>query len=647
MIVVVTGSNKGTGITVSSSSGGVPVIPSPDPIVLGNQPNPVQINPDITGLTASEVALDTTNFDNNLDATITDVQLLADAVDELTTSAVAGTMLPTNYIGSILLDLQSGRDYGMVEVTSDLVVGADGTGIINGASAQIGFIGNGTNTLDLTAFNQLDTGTGALTFDNTLNTLNAFAFIRWLNRSYWNLLSQYTYTGPVTLSAPGSFAANSTTVSSITLTWTTAANASNYMLEWSANGTTGWAQIGGTISQVTATYNHTTLTSGVQYFYRISSIGDGVNYLTSGYATANDTVNTPVTLSAPSVSPAQLDSNTARFTITPVANASGYRYRYGTSTGSYGAENNTGATTVDIDATTGQTVYAIFMTIGDGVNYLNSAYGAEVSQLLTANQAPVASSVNITGSVTLGATLTGNYTYADNEGDLQGTSTFRWLRNDVAISGATNSTYVITIPDQGTTIKFEVTPVAQTGTTPGIAVSSVGTSIPAAGSPESDITGSLNGMTQSGTIYTPTTTPAAFKQFNSVETFAGDFELIFDMGESFVSGYGRSFGIDVDNNFENGYAQWVLGVFQNGANVLDITIASASQGSLSDIQNTDRIKFKRVGSTVTLEKYRTSWATVYTYTGTFSATYRFKFATYSDTTVQPKLYNPKYIGTPL
>ena len=503
MIVVVTGSNKGTGITVSSSSGGVSVIPSPDPIVLGNQPNPVQITPDITGLVAADVALDTTNFNNNLDGNITDVQLLADAVDELTTSAVDGTMLPTNYVGSILLDLQSGRDYGIVDVTSNLIVSADATGIINGGVAQIGFLGNGTNTLDVSAFNQLDTGTGALTFDNTLNTLNAFAFIRWLNRSYWNLLSQYTYTGPVTLSAPGSFVANSTTVSSITLTWTTVANASSYMLEWSANGTSGWTQIGGTLSQATITYNHTTLTSGVQYFYRISSIGDGVNYLTSGYVTANDTVNVPTQLSAPSISPAQFDSNTVRFTITPVTNNAGYRYRTGISSGVYGSPLDlpTDTAYVDVDGTTGQTIYAQFMTLADGVNYLNSNYGTEVSQLLTANQAPVASSVNITGSVTLGATLTGNYTYSDNESDLEGTSTFRWLRGITPISGATNSTYVIVIADQGQTLYFEVTPVAQTGTTPGTAVSSVGTAIPANVAPVLT-QGSFTGTPQEGQVLT-------------------------------------------------------------------------------------------------------------------------------------------------
>jgi hypothetical protein len=86
----------------------------------------------------------------------------------------------------------------------------------------------------------------------------------------------------------------------------------------------------------------------------------------------------------------------------------------------------------------------------------------------------VASAVTISGTAEVGKTLTGNYTYADADGDLEGTSTFRWLRNDVAISGATSKTYVLVGADQGTTIKFEVTPVAATGVSPGAPVQSGG-----------------------------------------------------------------------------------------------------------------------------------------------------------------------------
>ncbi|MHB9027323.1 MAG: hypothetical protein ACYC9O_00990, partial [Candidatus Latescibacterota bacterium] len=104
-----------------------------------------------------------------------------------------------------------------------------------------------------------------------------------------------------------------------------------------------------------------------------------------------------------------------------------------------------------------------------------------VGPVIPANTAPTATNVNITGVVQVGQTLTGNYTYSDADGDLEGTSTFRWLRGGVAIPGATAQTYTLVAVDQGTMISFEVTPVAVTGITPGAPVQSaaVGPVIPA------------------------------------------------------------------------------------------------------------------------------------------------------------------------
>jgi hypothetical protein len=95
------------------------------------------------------------------------------------------------------------------------------------------------------------------------------------------------------------------------------------------------------------------------------------------------------------------------------------------------------------------------------------------------NAAPVASAVSISGTAMYGQTLTGSYTYTDAESDAQGASTFKWYRaddasgtNKAAIAGATSTTYTLTAADAGKHISFEVTPVAQTGTSPGIAVES-------------------------------------------------------------------------------------------------------------------------------------------------------------------------------
>jgi len=104
------------------------------------------------------------------------------------------------------------------------------------------------------------------------------------------------------------------------------------------------------------------------------------------------------------------------------------------------------------------------------------------------NAAPTATAVTVAddngGSVIVGDQLTGGYTYADAETDLEGTSTFRWLRGAAAIAGATGNTYTLVAADSGQNISFEVTPVAATGTTTGTAVASstlaVVNSVPAA-----------------------------------------------------------------------------------------------------------------------------------------------------------------------
>jgi len=117
------------------------------------------------------------------------------------------------------------------------------------------------------------------------------------------------------------------------------------------------------------------------------------------------------------------------------------------------------------------------------------------------NSAPVASAVSITGTANVGNTLSGTYTYGDVDSDAQGTSTFRWLLDGTLIAGATGSTYTVLSGDQGKTLKFEVTPVALTGTSPGTAVQSTGVVVNSAPVASAvSITGAANvGQTLTGT----------------------------------------------------------------------------------------------------------------------------------------------------
>lgn len=77
--------------------------------------------------------------------------------------------------------------------------------------------------------------------------------------------------------------------------------------------------------------------------------------------------------------------------------------------------------------------------------------------------APSATDVAIEGLPYLGETLNGTYTYSDADGDLEGETSFRWLRDGSPINGATDMTYKLSGNDMETAITFEVTPVALTG----------------------------------------------------------------------------------------------------------------------------------------------------------------------------------------
>jgi PKD repeat protein len=91
-----------------------------------------------------------------------------------------------------------------------------------------------------------------------------------------------------------------------------------------------------------------------------------------------------------------------------------------------------------------------------------------------ANSVPEATEVTITGTAEVGQELTGSYAYGDVDGDQEGISTFRWMRDGQEINGATLSFYTLVGADEGTDIVFEVTPVAATGASPGTPVQSPG-----------------------------------------------------------------------------------------------------------------------------------------------------------------------------
>ena len=160
-------------------------------------------------------------------------------------------------------------------------------------------------------------------------------------------------------------------------------------------------------------------------------------------------------------------------------------------------------------------------SVGSNGGAAGAAGGGNGSILLTVNTAPVASAVSIagSGSAQLSVQLTGSHTYTDANNDLQGTSIFRWLSGTQtsvgtasAIGSANSVNYTPVGADVGKYLFFCVTPVAQTGATPGTEVCSQATSA-VIGAPINGVCGSLNGplvMTPpSGSAFCVSGTPSS------------------------------------------------------------------------------------------------------------------------------------------
>ncbi len=86
------------------------------------------------------------------------------------------------------------------------------------------------------------------------------------------------------------------------------------------------------------------------------------------------------------------------------------------------------------------------------------------------NSNPIATNVGLSGTLTVEQTLTGSYTYFDEENDSEGATSFVWYRaddglrtNEAVINGVTGTTYTLAMDDVGKFIRFEVTPRATTG----------------------------------------------------------------------------------------------------------------------------------------------------------------------------------------
>jgi hypothetical protein len=204
---------------------------------------------------------------------------------------------------------------------------------------------------------------------------------------------------------------------------------------------------------------------------------------------------------------------------------------------------------------------------------------AAVGPVAAPNNAPVASNVTISGTPEVAQVLTGNYTYSDANGDIEGTSTYRWLRAGAPITGATERTYTLVAADQGALIRFEVTPVAATGTSPGAPV-------------QSPAVGPVAGTTGSGVVQVRVAARADDAEESatgSVSTGSSDLELVFDGGDQLVGLRFNAVAIPPGATITTAFVQFQVDQASSGATSLTIhgqaadnaAVFSGSTGKIS------------------------------------------------------------------
>jgi len=149
-------------------------------------------------------------------------------------------------------------------------------------------------------------------------------------------------------------------------------------------------------------------------------------------------------------------------------------------TGSYPADSTVGTKrfSFPIADTSVYSDTTILMDVGDDViqfwrmiSYTPGGSANNSDTVLVSDDAlPVASDVVLSGSVAQGSTDTTNYTYSDDEGDIEGLTTHQYYRADDAvgtnitiIAGATSATYVTVLADYTKHIIDSVTPVTLGG----------------------------------------------------------------------------------------------------------------------------------------------------------------------------------------
>ena len=234
--------------------------------------------------------------------------------------------------------------------------------------------------------------------------------------------------------------------------------ASSYAAKiYAADGTT----VLQTLSNFTSGQVVTGLSLNTTYMVSLNAIGNGVNFLTSGYGPKTSFATAPpAQLSVPSITSASSGSNTTALTFAAVTDALDYAVRIyasdGTTLLSTLTSYSAGSTITGLNAST--TYVVTVSALGDGVSILSSAYssGFTLTTLAPAQlttPSPSVFSNSQTSAVIVYTSVSGSVGYTAKLYAADGTTLLRTITNFTSgqtISGLTpNTTYQLSLISVG------------------------------------------------------------------------------------------------------------------------------------------------------------------------------------------------------
>lgn len=267
------------------------------------------------------------------------------------------------------------------------------------------------------------------------------------------------------------------------LSWTAPASVgssaiTDYLIEYKESSSSTWLTFNDGVSTGT-TVTVTGLVNSTAYDFRVGTTNAfGTGDAATGSATPAATVTNQPTGLLATGSDAQLSLTWTAPSDIGGSAITDYVIEYKTGSDAYAEFPHAAsvATTATITGLTNGYTYTVRVSAVNGQGTSTPSETTTGIPVSATPTAPQALSVVVSGSQTIGSTLTATYTYADANADAEGVSLYQWKRADASdgtyydIQGANDLTYTLVSADMNTYVKFSVTPISGTAPVAGTAV---------------------------------------------------------------------------------------------------------------------------------------------------------------------------------